>query len=120
MLKASRSNVRFTTGSRPLQSWLGGHVAAAGLRHSRAPEAGRSTLLAILVNMGTVWHGNGESGGGPPHSKTLARRSWFPCARSVLECSSPLELCPMNHTCANVYGTRHRGGADGVSPLQGG
>jgi len=33
-----------------------------------------------------------QSGGGPPHSPTLARLPWAVQSRSVLECSSPLDL----------------------------
>jgi hypothetical protein len=37
----------------------------------------------------------GKSGGGPPQSKTLARFLLLSCARSVLECASPLALWPL-------------------------
>jgi hypothetical protein len=33
-----------------------------------------------------------KSGGGPPHSKTLRARDDVATTRSVLDCSSPLEL----------------------------
>ena len=51
--------------------------------------------MAVSVILGTGV-GRRKSGGGPPHSKTLARwPNTTGTARSVLECSSPLELSPM-------------------------
>ena len=56
----------------------------------------------------------GKSGGGPPHSKTLARRLWLPWARSVLECASPLALSHQceaaSQTVSNYLRTPCRGG----------
>jgi hypothetical protein len=48
-----------------------------------------------LFSIGTMWQA-GKSGGGPPHSKTLRAGDCVGVARSVLECSSPLELCMAN------------------------
>ena len=48
MQKASRSNVRFPTGPRPLPSRLVGQVAAAGLCHSRAPPAEFRPAVELL------------------------------------------------------------------------
>jgi len=40
VLQASRSNVLYSTGAGNSPGLLAGHIAAAGLRHSRAPPQG--------------------------------------------------------------------------------
>jgi hypothetical protein len=45
-----------------------------------------------------------QSGGGPPHSKTLARRLRLPRARSAWDCASPLALWAAGGTARNYPG----------------
>ena len=52
---------------------------------TRSKRVCHPTLFALTV---------AESGGGPPHSRTLSRGLKHRNARSVLECASPLALFP--------------------------
>ena len=61
-------------------------------RRGQPSQMFASQRLTILRCFFKVNQSAGESGGGPPHSKTLARRLWLPRARSVLECASLLAL----------------------------
>jgi hypothetical protein len=49
-----------------------GHRSAASVGENFASIM---KTIAVSVNLGTVWPAGGKSGGGPPHSKTLARGS---------------------------------------------
>jgi hypothetical protein len=50
----------------------------------------RGNLVARVATKISLLTELGKSGGGPPQSKTLARYTMFPKARSVLECASHL------------------------------
>ena len=48
--------------------------------------------MIVMIHHGAAGRDAGKSGGGPPQSKTLRVRAGIETTRSVLECSSPLEL----------------------------
>ncbi len=68
------------------------HFAENGRQRQNRQRQMVAVYARIIFNFRLLIFHKFKSGGGPPHSRTLARIFRLPCARSVLECASPLAL----------------------------